>query len=249
MCDRRVVVAILVIAASVTWPTAAHARGKPYTPKNGLLNWKALVFGGGFRVTTAIPVHGDFSQFVHVEIAQAESLIGPDVPRQFLRRLSEQLAGEFKKGGRFEDVTLIDSYEARATGATIDVTSRPSLRNADSLDAPMRTADDLSAIDRERASAARASAARTLVVRSEVIDYAGGNKFAQLLFLNLGNAVVTVRLSYFDKTSGDELGRSVISSDNSSKVVPSVLSPRTVLNGIAEGVVDQVTRRKVAAEQ
>ena len=82
-----------------------------------------------------------------------------------------------------------------------------------------------------------------------MIDYASGNKFTQLLLLNLGNGLMTIRLSYFDKATGEELGRSVVSSDTSSKVVPSLLSPRTPLGGVAEGVVDQVTRRKVAAER
>jgi hypothetical protein len=86
-------------------------------------------------------------------------------------------------------------------------------------------------------------------VTSEVIDYAKGNKLVQLLLLDLGNAIVTLRFSYFDKVTGEELGRSVISSDNSSKVVPSVLSPRTALSGLSEGLVDQVTRRKVAGER
>ncbi len=83
----------------------------------------------------------------------------------------------------------------------------------------------------------------------EVIDYAKGNKFLQLVPLDLGNAVLTVRFSYYDMETGEELGRQVVSSDNSSKVVPSVISPRNALTGIVEGMVDQVTRRKVAAEQ
>ena len=114
----------------------------------------------------------------------------------------------------------------------------------------MRPAADMAAMDRERdEAAARQRPTDTLVVTDQVIDYAKGNKFLQLLLLNLGNGLVTLRLSYYDKATGEELGRSVVSSDNSSKVVPSLLSPRTPLSGVAEGLVDQVTRRKVAAER
>jgi hypothetical protein len=117
----------------------------------------------------------------------------------------------------------------------------------------MRTWNDLVQFDRQRENAAAANesgeSTGTLVVTSQVIDYAKGNKVLQLLPLDIGNGILSVRFSYFDKDTGEELGRSVISSDNSSKVVPSFISPRTALTGIAEGLVDQVTRRKVSAER
>jgi hypothetical protein len=127
--------------------------------------------------------------------------------------------------------------------------SQDLFRTADSLDAPMRGPQDLIAMDRQRASTERQRATDTLVVTSQVIDYSKGNNVLQLLFVNWGNALITLRLSYLDGATGEELGRSVISSDNSSKVVPSVLSTRTALSGVAEGLVDQVTRRKVGAER
>ena len=110
----------------------------------------------------------------------------------------------------------------------------------------MRTRDDMVAFDRERQAAARTpglAPSSTLVVRCQVIDYSKGNRFLQLWFIDFGNAVLTLRCSYFDKASGDELGRSVISSDNSSKVIPSALMSRTALTGVINGLVDQVTRR------
>jgi hypothetical protein len=184
-----------------------------------------------------------------VEIVDARSAIGPDVPAPFLHQLTEKLAAEFRKGGRFRAVAVVEDYEpAAAVAARLDAGS-DTFRTADSLDAPMRPAADIARMDRARDDAARAASEDTLAVRSEVIDYAKGNKFEQLLFLNLGNALVVLRLSYYNKATGEELGRSIISSDNSSKVVPSLLSPRSALSGIAEGLVDQVTRRKVAAEQ
>ena len=87
------------------------------------------------------------------------------------------------------------------------------------------------------------------MVTGEVLDFSKGNKLLQLLFLDMGNATLTVRFSYFDEETGEEVGRQVVSSDNSSMLVPSLVSSRGPLSGIAEGFVDQVSRRKVAAEQ
>lgn len=228
----------------------ASAQTKPYTPKNGVVNWKAILLGGAFRVTTAVPLHGDFSRFDRVEIVEAESLIGGDAPPTVLHRLTAALLAGFRKSGRFAEVVAVHSYERRRTATPSPVAgATDAFRTADSLDAPMRQAADMALMDRAREAAARDDASDTLVVTDEVIDYARGNKVAQLLMLNLGNGLLTVRLSYFDKATGEELGRSVVSSDTSSKVVPSLLSPRTALAGVAEGVVDQVTRRKVAAER
>jgi hypothetical protein len=246
MRGSRIAVAALVVAVS-TIQTSAQTR--PYTPKNGVVNWKAVLLGGAFRVTTAVPLHGDFSRFDRVEIVEAESLVGGDAPPTVLHRLTGQLLAEFRKSGRFAEVVGVRSYERRRTAAAPVADWTDAFRTADSLDAPMRPAADMAVMDRDREAAARGNTADTLVVTDEVIDYARGNKFTQLLLLNLGNGLVTIRLSYFDKATGEELGRSVVSSDTSSKVVPSVLSPRTPLGGVAEGVVDQVTRRKVAAER
>lgn len=117
---------------------------------------------------------------------------------------------------------IVDGYDPRVPHPLDAVDAAETFRTADSLDAPLRPDADLAVMDRERQASARAAPSDTLVVTSDVIDYAKGNKLAQLLFLNLGDAVVTV---------------------------PSLLSPRTALRGVAEGLVDQITRRKVAAEQ
>jgi hypothetical protein len=245
MRSSRIYLTAVVVALSTL---QLSAQTKPYTPKNGVLNWKAILLGGAFRVTTAVPLHGDFSRFDRVEIVEAESLVGSDAPPTVLHRLTAQLLEEFKKGGRFAEVVVVRSYERRPM-LSAPVVVDDAFRAADRLDAPMRPAADMAAMDRDREAAAHDDASDTLVVTNEVIDYARGNKFTQLLLLNLGNGLMTIRLSYFDKATGEELGRSVVSSDTSSKVVPSLLSPRTPLAGVAEGVVDQVTRRKVAAER
>jgi hypothetical protein len=116
----------------------------------------------------------------------------------------------------------------------------------------MRSWSDLVAFDRQRAAAAASGATtsgRTLVVRCEVIDYTKGNKWLQFLALDLGNSILTLRFSYYDETTGEELGRTVVSSDNSSSVIPSAFSTRNALTGVIEGLVDQVTRRKLAGER
>ena len=240
---------VYVVCAS---STLAHGQTKAYTPKNGILNWRMIILGGGFRVTVAIPLHGDFSKYDRLEIVRTESLIGPDVPNEFLNQVTAQLASEFRRGGRFMDIAIVDSFNARRSGAGEQSAPAPdTFRGADSLDAPMRTEEDLLAFDHQRQAAADApaSASTTLVVRSEVIDYTKGNKFLQLLFLDLGNGVLTMRFTYVDKVTGEALGGNVISSDNSSKVVPGLLSPRSALSGVAEGLADQVTRRKMAGER
>ena len=69
------------------------------------------------------------------------------------------------------------------------------------------------------------------------------------VLLDLGDAILTLRISYFDKSSGEEVGRSVVSSNNASKGIPSAFSPRSELTGAIEGLVEQVTRRKIAGER
>ena len=41
--------------------------------------------------------------------------------------------------------------------------------------------------------------------------------------------MLTVRFLYYDIETGEELGRQVVSSDNSSKVAPGAFSPRNAL--------------------
>jgi hypothetical protein len=234
------------------WTLASFAQTKPYTPKNGILNWKAVLLGGAFRVTTAIPLHGDFSRYARLEVVHAESVIGPDVPDALLEKLTLGLAEEFRKGERFSNIAIVDTFSPQPFHPPPPSgTVAESFREADPVDAPMRTWDELVAFDRQRQATmtmARASN-ETLVVRCQVIDYARGNKLLQLLFLDLGDAILTLRISYFDKSSGEEVGRSVVSSNNASKGIPSAFSPRSELTGAIEGLVDQVTRRKIAGER
>jgi hypothetical protein len=247
--SRFLLTGILCLGCAAT----AYGQNKKYSPKNGVLNLKAIVLGGGFRVTSAIPMHGNFSRYTHLEIARPESLVGSAAAPDVLNRLLGELRGEFEKGGRFANIRTVESFDSKAAAASPQGASAEDFREADALDAPMRTWNDLLQFDRQREDALEANestvSSGTLVVTSQIIDYAKGNKILQLLPFDIGNGILTVRFSYFDKDTGEELGRSVISSDNSSKVVPSLISPRTSLTGIAEGLVDQVTRRKVSAER
>ena len=234
----------LVLAFCLAAATPALAQVKPYVPKHSILSWKTVIFGGAFRVLPVIPLHGDFSKYNRLEIVQPESVIGPDVPASLLTRLSNGLVAEFSRGKRFDAIDVVDTFEPAETAP---VSTTRSFRDADDLAAPMRTWDDLQAFDRQREASNRDSG--TIVIRSEVIDYAKGNKLLQLLFVDLGNAVLTLRFTYYDKVTGEELGRTIISSDNASKIVPSLFSTRSPLSGVAEGLVDQLTRRKVGSER
>jgi hypothetical protein len=124
---------------------------------------------------------------------------------------------------------------------------------AESLGAPIGSFDDLVARDKRRAlgedAGQRPLAEKTLVVVIEVIDYAKGSRLKQALPLDLGKSILTVRLRYYEKSTGEEIGRQIVSgqSDGSSLLGP--LSPRDGLSGVADGFIDQVTRRVAASEK
>ena len=244
-----------VAIVSVIWALSTHValgQSAPYIPKNGILNWKAVLIGGGFRVTPAIPLRGDMSKYQRLEIVRTASLIGDDAPESVLNQLTRDLTTEFNRGGRFAATAITESYERPMQTAGAGPEADDSFLGADPIEAPMRGLDDMVAFDRERIATAACGercSGPTLVVQCQVIDFAKGNRWLQLLALDIGNSVLTLRCSYFDKISGEELGRSVISSDNSSKVIPSAVTSRTPIAGVVDGLVDQVTRRKIAGER
>ena len=234
--------------------TAGLPKGQKYVPKNGILNIKSVILGGAFRVTTVIPLHGDFSKFDRVDIVRTRSLIGKDAPPALLEEVTKKLRSELESIGRFSNVRVVDTIPKLPVGmAAKPITLPDRFREADPLAAPMGTWQDMLSFDEQRRLAAQLEELEgrheTLMVTADVLDFSKGNKMLQLLFLDLGNSTLTVRFSFFDEQTGEELGRQVISSDDSSEVLPSVLSPRSPLSGIADGLVDQVSRRKVAAEQ
>jgi hypothetical protein len=123
------------------------------------------------------------------------------------------------------------------------------------LQNPIGTMADMEARDRQRLLVnANASSAedRTLVVVIEVLDYLKGSRLKQVLPLDLGKSILTVRLRYYDRDSGEEIGRQIISGKTSGSALLGPVSPRTprtALSGVADGFIDQVTRRIAESER
>lgn len=244
---------------------ARPSEKEKYRGKSQILTLKGELFGGEFRISNVIPLRGDFSKYERIEVTRLRSLIGPDIPETVLGEYGQHLFGQFQRGGRFNDLGLIDNYEPPARQTRTDPTQREARLESDSqieeaeakdtLDGPMLTWDDLRQFDELRARRLEAEQRgkdkppRTLVIIGEVIDYSQGNRWLQLLPLNLGNSVFTIRFRYYDKETGEEVGRQVITGEVSAANLGGVLGLRTALSGIVEGVVDQITRRTVSAER
>ena len=220
-----------------------------YKGQNGILSMKTLVLGGEFRVTTVIPFRGNVADYNQLEITRPVSLVGPALSVDVSNRQVAKIKSQFDSRKLFEAVTVIESYDPALYGGKQqglrEIADTHSAQD-DVLEAPIRGAEDLEARDRERAREKQEleqPSTRTLVTVIEVLDYAKGSRLKQALPLDLGKSILTVRLRYYDKTTGQEIGRQIISgrSDGSSLLGP--LSPRDALSGVADGLVDQVTRR------
>jgi hypothetical protein len=233
---------------------------KRYKGENGILSAKTLLLGGEFRVTTVIPFKGNLAEYHHLEIARPISLVGEALTPDVASRQVAKFKSQFESRRLFETVSVIDAYDPATASQHQQLSSAnaPSAKSDDvdrdeSLDAPMGSFDDLVARDKRRALAEdagqRPAADKTLVVVIEVLDYAKGSRWKQALPLDLGKSILTVRFRYYDKGTGEEVGRQVISgqSDGSSLLGP--LSPRDGLSGVADGFIDQVTRRVAASEK
>ena len=140
--NRRLTQGITCLTLMALTASVSLAETRTYSPKNGILNLKALVLGGGFRVSTAIKLHGNFSKYTRLEIIQAESLIGKDASPKFLQELGDQLQSEFTKDGRFEDVRIVGSYNPAEAAAEASNMAIDDFRQADPLEAPIRSAGD-----------------------------------------------------------------------------------------------------------
>ena len=244
---------------------AAGARGenreslKHYKGENGILSAKTVIFGGEFRVTTVIPFKGNFAEYHHLEIAKPVSLVGKALTPDEASRQVAKFKSQFESRRLFETVAVIDAYDPATTSQHQQSSANaPSEKSDDvdrgeALDAPIGSFDDLVARDKRRTfgedAGQRPAADKTLVVVIEVIDYAKGSRWKQALPLDLGKSILTVRMRYYQKSTGEEVGRQIISgqSDGSSLLGP--LSPRDGLSGVADGFIDQVTRRVAASEK
>ncbi len=243
------------------------SRTEKYRGKSQVFTFKGEILGGEFRISNVIPLRGDFSKFRRIEVTRLQSLIGDHVPAKILAKYSKFLFEEFQRGGRFNDIVTIDNYKppprlgvtqnnAQATQSVSPLDARTGLEESqDSLDGPMLTADDMRRFDQLRAK--RQNAERdgteqspgTLVIVAEVIEYMKGNVWLRLLPLDRGNSIITLRFRYYDKETGEEVGRQVITGEVNARNLGGVLGLRNALSGVAEGLADQVTRRAVSAER
>lgn len=245
---------------------AAVARGenreslKHYKGENGILSAKTVIFGGEFRVTTVIPFKGNFAEYHHLEIAKPVSLVGKALTPDVASRQVAKFKSQFESRRLFETVAVIDAYDPatasqhqQQSSANAPPEKSDDVDRGKALDAPIGSFDDLIARDKRRTfgedAGQQPAADKTLVVVIEVIDYAKGSRWKQALPLDLGKSILTVRMRYYQKSTGEEVGRQIISgqSDGSSLLGP--LSPRDGLSGVADGFIDQVTRRVAASEK
>jgi len=226
-----------------------------YKGQNGIVSMKTLVLGGEFRVTTVVPFKGNVADYTHLEIAKPISLVGKALTAEAGDRQVARIKSQFESKKIFDSVTVIDSYNPPPGDSpqkkALQTDSDDKRHGADySLEAPIGSAEDMEAWEKLRTRNQQEFeqlSTRTLVTVIEVLDYAKGSRWKQALPLDLGKSILTVRLRYYDKMTGQEIGRQIISgqSDGSSLLGP--LSPRDALSGVADGLVDQVTRRVAAS--
>src|SRR5262245_54290568 len=247
--DRQV-----VEKARVTNLTENRQKLEHYKGKNGVLSMKTVVLGGDFRVTTVIPFKGNITDYHRLEIARPISLVGGALTSQVSNQQLEKLKSQLEEKQIFESVTVIDSYTGAAESPQqrrIQTTSdNIKVEELDSLESPIGGFTDMEARDKQRilnGQEAQHPLDLTLVTVIEVIDYAKGNRIKQMLPLDLGKSILTVRLRYYDKDSGKEIGRQIVSGKSGGSSLLGPLSPRDALSGVADGFVDQVTRRVAAS--
>src|SRR5262249_51461272 len=156
----------------------------------------------------------------HLEITRPISLVGGALTPQVSNQQIAKLKSQFEARRIFESVTVIDSYSP----AVASQPQKQSHKNSynidgaedDSLDFPIGSFSDMQTRDRQRAlKEEELPSDRTLVTVIEVLDYAKGNRIKQILPLDLGKSILTVRLRYYDKASGQEIGRQIVSGKTS----------------------------------
>ena len=225
-----------------------------YKGKNGIISMKTLVLGGEFRVTTIIPFKGNLAEYHYLEITRPVSLVGGALTSQVSNQQLAKLKSQFEERKIFESVTAIYSFSTTVASQPQKQPHENSYNidgaAGDSLDSPIGSFPDMEARDRQRSlkdQKEEQPSDRTLVTVIEVLDYAKGSRIKQLLPLDLGKSILTVRLRYYDKASGQEIGRQIVSGKAGGSSLLGPLSPRDALSGVADGFVDQVTRRVAAS--
>ena len=225
-----------------------------YKGKNGTLSIKTVVLGGDFRVTTIIPFKGNLAEYHHLEITRPVSLVGGALTSHVSNQQLERLKSQLEERKLFKSVKAIDAYNApaatRSKTPLLPTSKSNGVDEPNPLDAPIASLADMEARDKQRLGQEHQEAPAsdlTLVAVIEVLDYAKGSRLKQLLPLDLGKSILTVRLRYYDKDSGKEIGRQIVSGRASGSSLLGPLSPRDALSGVADGFVDQVTRRVAAS--
>lgn len=240
--------------ARMTNFTENRAKLEHYKGKNGVLSMKTVVLGGDFRVTTVIPFKGNIADYHRLEIARPISLVGGALTSQVSNQQLEKLKSQLEEKKIFESVTTIDTYstplenQLQTQFRTISNNTRGEEHG--SLDSPIGSFADMEARDQQRLrqdQEPERPSDLTLVTVIEVLDYAKGNRLKQALPLDLGKSILTVRLRYYDKDSGKEIGRQIVSGKQSGSSLLGPVSPRDALSAVADGFVDQVTRRVAAS--
>lgn len=229
--------------------TTAGAEVKTYQPKSQIFSIKSEIFGGEFRIVNVIPLHGDFSLYGRLEIVHLKSLIGSAIPDKKLEDYNEKVFKEFQKLGKIKEVVTISDYDPAQSK-----TAPNPAQNVDSLDAPMLTIDDLHKYDEIRAMKLAGlpvpgETPATLVIAGEVLDYVKGNHFLQFLPFNIGSTIFTIRFRFYDKQTGEEIGRQVITGEVSSDTYAGFAGLHSALSAIAEGLSDQVARRVIESDR
>jgi hypothetical protein len=87
------------------------------------------------------------------------------------------------------------------------------------------------------------------VIAGEVLDYVKGNHILQFLPFNIGSTIFTIRFRYYDKQTGEEIGRQVITGEVSSDTYAGFVGLHSALSAVAEGLSDQVARRVIESER
>jgi hypothetical protein len=240
--------------ARATTVRVARRNLENYKSQNGILSVKTVVLGGEFRVTTVVPFRGNVADYRQLEITRPISLVGRALSAEASNRQVAKIKSQFESRKLFESVAVIDSYNPAFYGRQHNqLQTEPSDINRaeeDALEAPIGSVENMDARDKQRAlkdQQEELPSDRTLVTVIEVLDYAKGSRLKQILPLDLGKSILTVRLRYYDKASGQEIGRQIISGMSSGSSLLGPLSPRDALSGVVDGFVDQVTRRLAAS--
>jgi len=235
---------------------APSSQEKVYRPKSQIFSIKSEILGGEFRITSVIPLHGDFSTYRQIEITHLKSLVGNAISNKALTDYDQKVFHEFQTLSKIKPVVSIADYTPPPpllNTQTVPLESE-NPEEKDSLNGPMLTMDDLHRFDKTRALKEAGlpvpgEPQRSLVILGEVLDYEKGNHILQYFPFNIGSTIFTIRLRYYDKQTGEELGRQVITGEVSSDTIAGFMGMHSALKGVVEGLADQVTRRVLQSEQ